>query len=261
MNTLKIAPNTSDSWGLTANQLKFIAIACMLIDHIAHVFVPWDTALSTIMHFVGRITGPIMFFMAAAGYHYTRNINRYMVRLAAFAIISYFPFLYCFAGNIVPTSLGEVFNFNVIYTIFLGVAAIRVRRASIHNGLKAIVILALYLLSCFGDWGTICISIMLVFDIFQGNFKKQFWAYLAVIFLQDGLLYVLISPLYNLAYGNPVDLQYLWSSVDGFGTILPVILLSRYNGKKGTGGAVAKYSFYVFYPLHLIILGLLRDFL
>lgn len=260
MNTLKIAPNTSGSWGLTANQLKFIAIACMLIDHIAHVFVPWDTALATLMHFVGRVTGPIMFFMAAAGYHYTRNNNRYMARLAIFAIISYLPFLYCFTGHVVPADISDVLYLNVIYTIFLGVAAIRVRHSNMHNGFKAIIILGLYLLSSIGDWGTLCISIMLVFDLFQGDFKKQFWGYMAVIFLQGGLLDVINWPLY-LLYGGTVDLSYLWSSISDFGMILPAILLSRYNGQKGTGGVVAKYSFYLFYPVHLIVLGLLRYFL
>ena len=80
--------------GLTVNTLKYIAILAMVIDHIAYAFVPSGTALSIVMHFIGRTTGPIMFFSAVEGYHHTSNIRKYILRLTIFAIISWFPFLY-----------------------------------------------------------------------------------------------------------------------------------------------------------------------
>lgn len=43
--------------GLTLNALKTMAVAAMVIDHIAVAFVPEGTALGILMHFVGRITG------------------------------------------------------------------------------------------------------------------------------------------------------------------------------------------------------------
>ena len=49
---------------LSLNCLKFIAAAAMLIDHIAFAFVPDGTAPAIVMHFIGRITGPTMFFVS-----------------------------------------------------------------------------------------------------------------------------------------------------------------------------------------------------
>lgn len=47
---------------LNRNQLKYLVIIAMLIDHLAWAFVPTDTVLAQIMHFVGRLTGPTMAF-------------------------------------------------------------------------------------------------------------------------------------------------------------------------------------------------------
>lgn len=103
---------------LSALSLKLIAIAAMVVDHIAFTFVPYGTPLWTVMDAVGKLTGPIMFYMAVEGFHHTRSIRRYLARLAVFAGVSYFPFLYfCAMGQ--PEQMNPL-RLNVIYTIFLG---------------------------------------------------------------------------------------------------------------------------------------------
>jgi len=79
--------------GLNAWQLKLIAIVAMVIDHLAFSFVPDGTFLAVAMHFIGRITGPTMFYFAVEGYHHTRNLNRYLFRLAAFAARSLYAIM------------------------------------------------------------------------------------------------------------------------------------------------------------------------
>ena len=49
---------------LSALSLKLIAIAAMVVDHVAFTFVPYGTPLWTVMDAVGKLTGPIMFYMA-----------------------------------------------------------------------------------------------------------------------------------------------------------------------------------------------------
>lgn len=111
---------------LSALSLKLIAIAAMVVDHIAFTFVPYGTPLWTVMDAVGKLTGPIMFYMAVEGFHHTRSIRRYLARLAVFAGVSYFPFLYfCAMGQ--PEQMDPL-RLNVIYTISLGVLAVWVRR-------------------------------------------------------------------------------------------------------------------------------------
>ncbi len=85
--------------GLDSNMLKLIAIAAMTADHIAWLLFPGypTDPLPIILHIIGRLTCPIMCFFIAEGYHYTRNIKKYMARLFVFAVISHFA--YMFASN------------------------------------------------------------------------------------------------------------------------------------------------------------------
>lgn len=77
---------------LTANQLKFIAIIATFIDHIAVVLVSNQSILGQVMHTIGRITMPIMCYFIAEGYHKTRDIKKYVLRLLTFAIICHYSF-------------------------------------------------------------------------------------------------------------------------------------------------------------------------
>ncbi|MBQ6539895.1 MAG: hypothetical protein IJL71_02595 [Oscillospiraceae bacterium] len=40
--------------------------------------------------------------------------------------------------------------------------------------------------------------------------------------------------------------------------IIPIIL---YNGKRGNGGKISKWFFYAYYPIHLLVLGLIKYFI
>jgi hypothetical protein len=92
---------------LTGSALKWIAIACMVVDHIAAVFV-YGYYKSTLadpavvsqqvyqvyywMRVVGRITFPIFCFELVEGSQHTRSFPRYALRLLAFALVSEVPY-------------------------------------------------------------------------------------------------------------------------------------------------------------------------
>lgn len=69
--------------GLSANQLKTIAILAMTLDHLAWTLFPgYSTEWFVILlHIIGRITAPVMWFFVAEGYYHTRNIHNYMKRM------------------------------------------------------------------------------------------------------------------------------------------------------------------------------------
>lgn len=249
----------NESRGMTASTLKTIAIIAMLIDHIAHVFVPGGSVIGSVMNAIGRITGPVMFYFVAEGYHYTRNVNRYTFRLALFAVISYLPFIFCFGhtwpGN--PSWLESCYDLNVIYTIFLGLLVIRARREMKNPVLKLLAIVLLIWLSSIGDWAIEGIFIMLAFDYYRGNFKQQAFAYSLI--MGPSLIQTLAMPVWTLMYKlgpikESINLERIVSQSAMF---LPILLLSYYNGKKGHSSKVSKWGFYIFYPLHLTILGFL----
>ncbi|MDE5858902.1 MAG: conjugal transfer protein TraX, partial [Oscillospiraceae bacterium] len=121
---------TTENHGLSANTLKYIAIVAMLIDHIAWCFVDTYSFWGQIMHIIGRITAPIMCYFIAEGYHYTRDVKKYLLRLGVFAIISWFPFIFMESGTLPIYFYGGHIEINpvqgVIYTFFLGLTALTV---------------------------------------------------------------------------------------------------------------------------------------
>lgn len=226
--------------GLSATALKYIAVVAMVIDHIAFAFVETTTPLGIAMHFIGRITGPVMFYFIVEGYYNTRNIYKYTNRMLTFAVISYLPFFYFYQGSL-PT-LQNFAPMGIIYTLWLGLLALRALHEIKNKALSYLAVAGIVFLSIFGDWQIFGVLYILIFNYFRGDYKKQAAGGLALIALMiamdaaGGLVYVIVH----------------------LGQILPLVLLYFYNGERGGGGSFSKWFFYIIYPLHLLIIGLLK---
>lgn len=237
--------------GLSAYQLKMIAIIAMLIDHIAWAFVPTGTFLGQFMHMIGRITAPIMCYFIAEGFHHTRNVKRYALRLGIFALISHIPFNYFMKGRL-PFSSAHGFPFDfqtsVIYTLFLGLISLMVWESEkIGQRMKRVLIFLICMLASFGDWSFIAVLWILFFHIYRDKFKEQMRIFSLIV------IPLIISPFLTLATGNKDWYKQIFQT----GLLLAIPLLAQYNGEPG-GGKNSKWFFYIFYPLHLLLLGLMR---
>lgn len=104
---------------LNSNHLKMIAIIAMTIDHATDLIYPGFPAnpAAIFLHIIGRLTAPIMWFFVCEGYHYTRNIKKYMLRLLVFAIISHFAYCFAFGINVIPFSDGIFNQTSVVYPL------------------------------------------------------------------------------------------------------------------------------------------------
>ena len=243
--------------GVSLNTLKLIAIASMLVDHIAYAFVPDGTALAIVMHFIGRFTGPTMFFAAVEGWHHTHDLRRYLLRLGVFALLSWYPFLFFKYGTEIQSWLRP----NVIFTIFMGVLAVTVRRSErLHVALKVLLIAAIFALCVPADWGTTGLLLILVLDLFYGNFKQQAAAYCIVALCACGLLDLLMRPFFSLFYEGvfTIDMELLRDYLPEFGMFVPIAALAGYHGVQGRRTLLTKWGFYLFYPAHLLLLGWLQ---
>ena len=211
----------------------------MTIDHIALAFVSTDSYLAICMHTIGKITGPIMFFFIAEGYHYTGNLRKYLLRLSGFAAISQIPYsVFMNHGKLLP------FSGNVLFTLFLSLICIIVYEKIDKKMIKWLMIIAIVAVTYWFDWCFFGAMFAVGFHIFYGDIKKQTLCYLILnvikvivtYFQHSGSVYyllpVLISPLFVL------------------------LLLHLYNGEKG-GGKMSKYAFYIFYPAHLCVIYLM----
>lgn len=238
--------------GLSIDGLKYIAIVAMLIDHIGNAFVEESILLANIMYMIGRITGPIMFFAAVEGYHKTKNLRKYMLRLFTFALISYLPYIFAFGSSF------NALRLNVLFTILIGLLAVYARRNIKNIFLKVLAVILLLIASIPTDYGTSGVLIILVFDYYYGNMKNQIFGYIIIASLNFGVLHLVTGPFGSLVYENNFDLSSIQNNYSELGYIIPALLLYTYNGKRGNNANFSKWLFYIFYPLHLAIIAIIR---
>ena len=221
--------------------LKMIAIVTMLVDHMGAILYPEQM----MFRYIGRIAFPIFVFLIVEGFCHTRNIRKYELRLLLFALVSEIPFDLAFRGRVL-----EFTYQNVFFTLFLGLVmldVIRVVRKRIPPAwtvVAEVAVLVLFMLLAEllrTDYGAGGVLLVYAFYRLKG---KALW-----------LTIVLLIVSY-VCFGLTECLSVI--------AMIPVVL---YNGKRGferngiysgqnrsPAGTAVKYAFYLFYPVHLMIL-------
>lgn len=246
---------------LNKNSLQFIAIIAMTLDHLTWVlFKGYSThPLAIILHILGRLAFPIFAFFIAEGYHYTSSKKKYLLRLGLFALISHAPYMMASINfqtygpsSFIPFYCGDgitrfINQTNVLVSYFIGILMLMVNDSKrIKEWIKPFIILVLCVFSFPADWS--CIGSLVVLSIGSNRskpIKQILWSLLWII-------------LYALVYIFSMDLTY---GLIQFGVFLAIPLLALYNGQKSKSiklNKVMRWFFYIYYPLHLLILGFLN---
>ncbi len=241
---------------LNSNMLKFVAIIAMTIDHIAWTVYPGypRDILPLIMHIIGRITCPIMCYFVAEGYYHTKNINRYTARLFIFSLISHFAYIFYMSGSFeietyIPFRYGNLLNqTSVIWSLAWGLIMLRVANSSVikHNWQKIGLILLICVVSFPSDWSCIASLCVLAFGLNRGKLKKQMFWLVFYVFLYSVVYFFVFSRVY---------------AVVQLCVILCAPLLMLYNGERGKNQKINKFMkwfFYIYYPLHMLIIGVMK---
>lgn len=239
---------------LDANMIKLIAIVAMTLDHFTWMFFPGYPAepLPVFLHIIGRITCPIMCYFIAEGYYYTRDVGKYTRRLFLFACLSHFAYVYASADfvdwrSFLPGYYGNFLNqTSVLWSLAWGLVMLRVADSEkIRDSLKPVVIVLICLIAVPGDWSCIASLCILGFGTNRGNFRKQMLGMLFYVAIYAVVYFFAIDRVYGL-----LQMAVIFS--------IPVLML--YNGQRGKNAAVnrvMKWLFYLYYPLHLLVIGLL----
>lgn len=235
---------------LTGSALKWIAILTMFIDHIgafliepyllkqgivsglifegaaglqsSHYYILFK--INIILRLVGRLAFPIFTFLLVEGFFHTRNLKRYIFQMGVFALISEIPFDLANSGVKI-----EFLHQNVFFTLFTGLLCIAIfdslNRAS--NMKWLVPVLGMIFSSLFRfDYAAMGVLIIFVFYYFHDDFEARN--------IINGLIFLMqLTAVFSL---------------------IPIQL---YNGKRGKQN---KFFFYVFYPAHLVLLFLIRQF-
>ncbi len=216
---------------LSGSQLKMLALVAMTLDHIGMILFPsvlW-------LRLVGRMAFPIFAYMIAEGCRYTRNRRRYLATLMIAALSC--QVVYTVVMRSAFQCIFVTFALAVIYIIVYEWArtcrsfAAWIVFFGIVLGASGGILVLQKMLSAwdFGvDYGVF--GALLPLFIYLGHNRWQRLLLTAV-----GLVPICLS--YSV---------YQWWS---FVALLPLLF---YNGKRGKHPM--KYLFYVYYPLHLVII-------
>lgn len=219
--------------GLTASDLKLIAAAAMLTDHIGCLFFPdliW-------LRYIGRLAFPIFVFLLVEGALHTRNIKKYLARLAAFAVVSEIPYDLAFGSRLLRFEAQNIFVTLFIALFCLAVMIHLQTEYGIRGFYMGTAVFAaggLLALLVRAEYGLCGIAVVYIMYIFRLNNVKKLLLTLLIFGLMPG---------------------YQW-----FGAAA-LLITWGYNGEKGAKAAWIKWAFYIFYPAHLLILYSIGIFL
>lgn len=238
--------------GLNKSVLQLIAVLAMVIDHTS-VFAPVPS-LYYIMKFIGRAAVIIMCYFVAEGCQKTQNIGKYIIRMAVFAAISQIPYyLYMRWGTMPQNTNALIVNFfhsrNIIFSLFLGLSLLTVLKSDYNLFIKVIAMFAALRLGKYSDWGYWAILWIVGFGLFYGSKKKQM-IWLVVVLLMR-IVYTAVGPVIGIIQTHTLPYATLYGWLSGFGGFISLFLLPFYNGEKGN---MPKWTWYVFYPVHLLII-------
>ncbi|MBQ7985640.1 MAG: hypothetical protein IJ304_00025 [Clostridia bacterium] len=223
--------------GLSGNQLKILAVIFMTIDHIGlHLFPGIQ-----IFRIIGRLSFPIFAFTFAEGCKYTKNRTRHFLVLCLFAVLC--QAVYTYAMN----SLYQ----NILVTLALSALVIYAfdfakKTRNFLSYVLAIAVLISVFFICFIlpasvgrgfaiDYGFY--GVMLPVLCYLGKTKQE-----KILLLSMGLL--LLAP-------NIGTIQLF--------SLISVPIIALYNETRGKWRM--KNFFYIYYPLHLVVIHFLRIFL
>ena len=234
----------------TSFSLHIMAMLFMLCDHLWGTIVTGNDWLTCI----GRLTFPIYAFMIVEGYFHTKNLKIYFLRLLLFAVISEIPF-----NLAMGSSLFFPIHQNVLWSFLFSIGFIHwneiVKEKQLWKrilvGLTTICIGYLIGIITFVDYYNAGILMVLVFYFFRG---KKWWCYLGQFVC---LWYINFEMLGGLSYEIDIFGQTHFIARQGL-ALLALIPIWLYKGKQGYHSKPLQYFYYVFYPLHLLILGLLK---
>lgn len=262
--------------------LKIIAITTMLIDHIGVLFFPDILVFRTI----GRIAFPIFAYFLATGFRYTSNRNAYAIRLLIVAVIAQLPYMFL-NYQLEINYLG----YNVLFLFVYGIGMLSIFDKMMHAkdqlenikfqlyllllGFIIILpeILRIMIPGFFLSYGTYGLVLILLFYVFYNRSLWLLFIYPVFSFVFAYLEGVrVLVQFFDLAYlptlfNIPMILNQILGSHNGilvlegyfFQTrsilgLFVVLLFASFEYRM----RLPRYFLYLFYPLHIIMLILIK---
>lgn len=217
--------------GLSGNQLKIIALIAMTCDHVGlQLFPQYD-----ILRYIGRLAFPIFAFMIAEGAKYTKNRLKYFLQMFGLGVIC--QLVYFFAMDSLYQCILITFSLSVLLIYALDYAMKSKRPEA-------------WFLFALAFIATVFLVEILPHLLPSTDYSVDYgiWGVLTpvFVFIAPGRITKLIFLCIPLVFLAIVGIHYQWLA---FLTLIPLAL---YNGTRGKWKM--KNLFYIYYPLHLVII-------
>jgi hypothetical protein len=229
---------------MSGSWLKLLAIVTMTADHAAlfvlrffpgfmkPLFMIGSHPVSwyVLMRGVGRMAFPLFAFLLVEGFLHTRSRRRYGMGLLLFGLLSMVPWSLACYGCLFTLS-----TLNIFFTLLLGflaLCAISRWEAGRLGGLRLAVVL---------------VFLMLIARLLHFDYEAPGVGFIIALYALRH------QPALRAVVGIAI-IPARWKAGLAF------IPISLYNGRRGfIKGPIAKYAFYTFYPLHLLLLYFIRE--
>ncbi len=198
-----------------------LAAILMLVDHIGAIFFPGQIVL----RLIGRLSFPLFAYGIAQGVAHTSNFPKYLFRILLAAVLSQPIYRLAFENT----------NLNPLFTLALGAVIVWLWKRGEKERFMAggLLILSYWIKSSYSWYG---VATIFLYGFYDSARRVSFYC--------QGVLQVV----YGFFTGT-------WLQ----GLSLCAFPLAGVEWKRTVH--LPKYFFYVFYPLHLIILIVIRDYL
>lgn len=236
--------------GISQEGLKIIACLTMLIDHIGYEIIYPLYSSTAVLHggstlynmyllcrMVGRISFPIFAFLLVEGIHHSRNRKKYAMRLALGAVLAEIPY------NLMVS--GEVFwrQQSVMLTLLLGFFAVLAMERCRSLSWKPVAAVPFAVLAelLMADYGWTGVAVIVLFQLSREMYRKNFVRFFGMV-----VLFHYTSSMVFWVGNLSLPMQALGA--------LSMLFIASYDGRKLTRSKAAQWAFYLFYPVHLLVL-------
>ena len=268
---------TAAKRGFSDFELKYLAMACMVLDHIEYFF-SFTGKVPVFFSWIGRLAAPLFLFCIIEGFVHTHDRKKYFLRIY---ILSVLMELLQFSFYNIGSSLvrGDGFfpqnqmlaSFSILLVVLPGLSWCEQKKwlpgitaivlpitlpyiiAIIFNlcgnstGAFFLNLLVFTVLPCHSfiiDGGTATLLCGIILYLFRKHPKCQALAFIFFCLLWDVARCFLYFP-------DRVSSSFFFTDAYEWMEIFAVIPMLCYNGTRGRG---SKQLFYWFYPVHIYVL-------
>lgn len=266
--------------GLSDFGLKYLAMVCMVLDHIEYFF-SFTGKVPLFFSWIGRLAAPLFLFCLIEGFVHTHDRKKYFLRIYAIAILmGFIQFSFYNIGHSLVRGDGFIpqnqmlASFSILLVVLQGFRWCEQKKWL--PGLTAIVlpIILPYIITLFftlcstsgnhtqgfvlnlliftvlpchsfiADGGTATLLCGIILYLFRKHPKRQALAFVLFCLLWD------VARCF-LYFQDGLSVSFFFTEAYEWMEIFAVIPMLCYNGTRGHG---SKRLFYWFYPVHIYIL-------